>query len=148
MVRTNEEYLSNSLTYVYQPEIGQRTKYTTQTGQGVVSTANANLDGTGTLATVVQAASTNGALIKTITLKARVTTTRGMVRLYIEDGAANKDIIAEIEIPACNQVTTQESFAISMNVDYMLKYQYYLKASTENAQRVVVTAETLDLSFP
>ncbi len=67
---TNGRYLSNSLTYVYRPEIGQRTKYTANTGTTIMSTANSNLDGTGTLYTDLTAGSSAyGTLIKTIRVK-------------------------------------------------------------------------------
>lgn len=148
MVPSNDEYLSNSLTYVYKPQIGQRTKYTANTGTIVTNTANSNLDGTGTLYTVMQSGTANGTLIKTITLKAQGTTTRGMIRLYVEDGSGNIDIIAEVEVPAVSQASGQQTWAISMEVDYMLKYQYYLKASTQNTLKVTVVAEGLDITFP
>jgi hypothetical protein len=148
MVRSNEEYLSNDLTYVWQSEIAQRAQTTAKNGIGLLSAANANLDGTGTLVTVIRAGTGAGTLIKTITLKGLVTTGRGMIRLYIEDGSANKDIIAEIETPARNQVGTQETFALSLEVDYMLKPGNSLKASTELAQNMTITAECLELAFP
>ena len=47
MVRTNEEYLNNSLTYVYQSEISERVYYTANTAIVSSSAANSNLDGTG-----------------------------------------------------------------------------------------------------
>ena len=58
------------------------TQYTANTGKVLISTANSNLDGTGTLGTVLTAAS-NGTLIKAITVKAQVNTTEGMVRLFL-----------------------------------------------------------------
>lgn len=49
------------------------------------ATANTARDGTGTLATVLTAGS-NGTRIDNIVIKATVTTTAGMVRLYIHNG--------------------------------------------------------------
>lgn len=147
MITSNEEYLSNSLEYVYKPEVGQRIKYTANTGTVVATAANANLDGTGTLYTVLQSNLANGTLIKTITLKAQVSTTRGMVRLYTDDGT-NLNIIAEVEVPACSATAIKTSFAICIEVDFMLKYLSYLKASIQNAEALTITAEGLDISFP
>ncbi len=145
----HQGYLSNSLTYVYQPEIGQRTKYTAVYGQALLSTANTNLDGTGTIASPLRGGATAGTLVKTITLKAQLAVTRGMVRLYVEDGTPNTDIVAEIEIPAASQDNIQETYAISICVDYMLKADYYLKASIENgSQNVSIHVEGLEISYP
>ena len=148
MVQTNEEYLSNDLTYVYQSEIGERKKYTAVNGLGLVSTANANLDGTGTIATIVRASVGLGTCVSNITLKGLVTTDRGVIRLFIEDGSGNKDIIAEIETPQRTNSGTQQAFALSLDIDYMLKASNYLKASTELGQTMPSTAEAVALSFP
>lgn len=148
MVRTNEQYLSNSLQYVYQSEIGERVNYTDNTGTTIISTANSNLDGTGTLATVITGAS-NGTLIRSITIKAIVTTTKGMVRLYIEDsGASFTDLVMEVEIPAVVKSQLDQAFSVCMAVDFMLPSTYKLRASTQNAESFIVTAEGSDMTFP
>jgi hypothetical protein len=51
------------------------TQYTANTGMVKISTANSNLDGSGTLGTVLTGAS-NGTLIKTVTVKATSNTVR------------------------------------------------------------------------
>lgn len=148
MVLRNEDYLSNSLTYVYKPEIGQRTKYTANTGTARIATANNRLDGTGAVSTVITSAAANGTLIKTVTIKAEVAMTKGMVRLFLIDTTPTTTLVAEIEIPARSLTGTQESFALSLEVDFMLKNGWSLAASTENAEASIVTAEGLDISFP
>jgi hypothetical protein len=148
MINSNAEFLSNSLQYVYKTEIGERVNYTDNTGTTIISTANSNLDGTGTLATVVTGAS-NGTLIRSITIKAIVTTTRGMVRLYIEDsGATFTDLIMEVEIPATTQSPADQTFSTCMAVDFMLPSTYKLRASTQNAESFIVTAEGSNFTFP
>lgn len=147
----NSLYLSNSLQYVYKSQIGERAKYTANTGMAEMSVANSNLDGSGTLYTVLQSNSLNGTLIETITLKGLKSMTRGMVRLYIETNDATPliDIVSEIEIPAISQNSIQESFAISIAVDFMLQYQYKLRASMQNgSENMVVIAEGLGISYP
>ncbi|HYG53370.1 MAG TPA: hypothetical protein VD905_20875 [Flavobacteriales bacterium] len=141
-------YYSNELAYVWQNEIGQRVNYTDNTGMVLISTANTNLDGTGTLGTVLTAAS-SGTLIRTITIKAIGTTTKGMVRLYIEDsGGTNTDIVAEIEIPAVIPSGTRQAFSTVLEVDYVLENTYKLRVSTQNAESFVVIAEGLNIAFP
>ena len=152
MVRSNEQYLSNSLTYVYKPEIGQRIKYTANTGTTTLITANSNLDGTGTLYTALTAgnSSTNGTLIKTITIKGTKTTTRGMVRLYLKNsGLGSTSIITEIEIPAVVQVGIQETYEIGYEVDFMITKQWLLQASIQNgSEDMVIITQGLDITFP
>lgn len=149
MVTKNSEYLSNSLTYVYKSEIGERVNYTALTGMTEMSVANSNLDGTGTIYTVLTSASTDGTLIKNITLKGIATQTKGMVRLYIQPDGGSNDLVAEIEIPARSQASIQETFAISIDVDFMLEYEYKLNASMENgSENMVIIAEGLDIAFP
>ena len=63
--------------------MAEETQYVANTGMQTISTANSNLDGTGTLSSAILTGSANGTLIKTVTVKAQVTTTQGMVRLYI-----------------------------------------------------------------
>jgi hypothetical protein len=121
------------------------TQYTANTGNGIVSTANANLDGTGTLATILTAAS-EGTIIKSITIKAHVTTTQGMVRLFITGGGSTK-LLAEIEVPAVIKSATAESFYLYMPTDYVLQSGDVLKASTENAEAMSVIAEGLDWAY-
>jgi hypothetical protein len=148
MFNPNNHYLSNSLQYVHESEIGERVNYTDNTGYAVISTANSNLDGTGTLATVITGAS-NGTCVRTVTIKAIGTTTKGMVRLFIEDSTpTNTDLVAEIEIPAVVPSGTRESFSTVLETDFYLKSGYKLRASTQNAESFIITAEGQDTTFP
>lgn len=121
------------------------TQYTANTGMVAISTANSNLDGTGTLGTVITAAS-NGTLIKTVTIKAQTNTTQGMVRLFIYDGT-NTRLLAEVEIPAVTKAAYENSFETTLNLDLELKATYILKASTQNAETFNVIAEGMDWAY-
>lgn len=121
------------------------TQYTANTGTVVISTANSNLDGTGTLGLVLSAAS-NGTLIKTITVKSQVSTTQGMVRLFIYDGT-NTRLIQEIEVPANTKSATNPAFEYTWNCDIKLKSGYRIYASTQNAETFNVIAEGLDWAY-
>lgn len=147
MVTSNDQYLSNSLEYVYQSEIGQRTKYTANTGTVLMTAANSNLDGTGTLYTVL-AGSDNGTLVKNLTIKGAALLSKGMVRFYIEKFGGTTALISEIEIPSRDLSAIQQSFAVSIDVDFFLQNRDTLKASTENAEAIVITAEGLDITYP
>lgn len=121
------------------------TQYTANTGMATISTANANLDGTGTLGTVLTAAA-NGTLVKSVTIKAQVTTTQGMVRLFIYDGT-NTRLVEEIEIPAVTKSTQDHSFETTIQCNFRLKSGYVLKASTQNAEAFNVIAQGADWAY-
>lgn len=121
------------------------TQYTANTGMVTISTANANLDGTGTLGTVVTAAS-NGTLVKCITFKAQGNTTQGMLRLFIYDGT-NTRLVQEIEVPAVTKSAQDHSFETTIQCNFRLKAGYVLKASTQNAETFNVIANAADWAY-
>jgi hypothetical protein len=125
--------------------MSERAKYSANTGLALISTANSNLNGTGTLGSVITGAS-NGTLIKSITIKAIGNTTRGMIRLFIYDGS-NTRILEEIKIPAVTKSSIDHSFEITLYINYTLKAGYTLKASTENAETFAITANGLDWTY-
>jgi hypothetical protein len=111
-------------------------------GHGQVSTANTNRDGTGTLATLFTAGS-EGALLSTIFAKAAVTTTAGMVRIYIStDGGTTKRLIAEIPISAVTvgANTPGAEGVWTPPVPLMLPASAVVYASTHNAESINVVA--------
>jgi hypothetical protein len=121
------------------------TQYTANTGMVTISTANANLDGTGTLGTVVTAAS-NGTLVKCVTFKAQGNTTQGMLRLFIYDGT-NTRLVQEIEVPAVTKSAQDHSFETTIQCNFRLKAGYVLKASTQNAETFNVIANAADWAY-
>lgn len=129
--------------------IGERAKYTAVTGQVTISTANSNLDGTGTLGTVITApkgALDEGLLIKTITIKSQVNTTQGMVRIFIYNGTTT--LLLEVEVPAVTKSATANSFVKVINLNYYLEAGSVIKASTEQAETFSVIAEGLNWEYP
>jgi hypothetical protein len=126
--------------------MAEETQYTANTGMQIISTANSNLDGTGTLSSAIITGASNGTIVKTVTIKAKGNTSQGMVRLFIYDGTNNK-LVSEIEIPAVTQSAIDEAFGITIPVDYALKSGWSLKASTELANAFVVIAEGLNWSY-
>lgn len=130
----------------------ESTNYTANTGVVQVSAANSNLDGTGTLGTVLTASASGsgwkGCRIESVTIKATVNTTPGMVRLYIYDGT-NTKLLTEIEVQAITKSSVVSSFSRTINLfKFELQPGYALKASTQNAENFVITAEGLDWKYP
>jgi hypothetical protein len=121
--------------------INERAKYTANTGMAQISVANSNLNGTGTLYSIISGAS-NGTLIKTITIKATASDSIGMIRLYI-----NTNIIDEIEIPSVTQSAIEKTFSIAFDVNYNLQNGDVLMASTQNANTFNIIAEGLDWAY-
>ncbi len=116
---------------------------TPKVGIGVISTANTNRDGTGTIGTVFTAGA-SGSRIDVIEAQATGTTTAGMVRLFIHDGS-NARLIGELPVqavtpsgtvPAWSAVVTSNSSGIVGSVALPLSVPtgYSLRASTQNAE--------------
>lgn len=129
------------------PFPGERAKLVANTGIGLVDTANTNLDGTGTLATVLTAANPKGTFIKTVTIKAFSTSiNQGMIRLFIYDGT-NTRLLLEIPTPIAGSSGTFASFSRTIHLNYFLKATYVLKASTQETKNFSVIAEGFDVSY-
>lgn len=118
---------------------------TPRCGMAQISTANTNRDGTGTIGTVL-AAGSNGTRIDLITIKATVTTTAGMIRLFIHDGT-NYRLWKEIAVSAITPSGTVAAFASILTPDtdgdlpLILPANYSLRASTNNAETFNVIAQ-------
>lgn len=125
------------------------TQYTANTGMVKISTANANLDGTGTLGTVITGAS-NGTLIKNVIIKATGTgaasTSQWVVRLFITEGG-NTRLLTEVTIAAMGQSSTNPTFEIVLPLNFKLESGAVLKASTQLANGFNVIAEGLNYAY-
>lgn len=103
-----------------------------------ISTANANRDGTGTIATVFTAGA-SGSRIEDITLKAQGTTTAGMIRIFLHDGTTAR-LWREIQVPAITPSATAPSWELRFPVYLFLQSGHSLRASTEKAESFTVVA--------
>ncbi len=125
------------------------TQYTANTGLVKITTANANLDGSGTLGDVITGAA-NGTLIKNVIIKATGTgassTSQGMVRLFVYDGS-NTRLLTEVDIPPMGQSSTDPTFKAMIPLNFKLESGFILKASTQNAEPFNIIAEGLDFAY-
>ena len=140
-------YLTGEALVKTETNINETAKYTANTGTGLLSTANPNLDGSGTIVSLLTAGG-NGTIINEIIIKAEGNTTRGMIRFFIGDGETFTRIIDEVEIPARVQFSKQDTFSITLETNLCLKSSYVLGASTEKAENFAVTVQGLDYSYP
>jgi hypothetical protein len=106
---------------------------------GALSTANANRDGTGTIVTVFTAGS-SGSKVEEVRITPAATTTAGMVRLYLHDGSTYS-LLSEHVIAAATLSATVASTVTTIQYDNMiLPNGWSLRASTEKAEAIKVTA--------
>lgn len=121
------------------------------TGVGVVSVANAALNGSGTIVPLFTAdAAANGATISSITIKALQSTNPGTVRLFISDdsGTPKWYLMQEISIPQSTQSAFEPSFKQVLNMNYNLQPGYLIGASTDISQSFAITVEGINWTYP
>lgn len=120
---------------------------TPRIGAAVISTANTNRDGTGTIDTVFTAG-TSGSRIDGIVIQATGTTTGGMVRLFVHDGT-NARLFDEAPVIAVTPSGTAPAFSTALGNNaplatgrypLMLPSGWSLRASTNNAESFNVIA--------
>lgn len=115
-------------------------------GAAVVSTANTNRDGSGTLATILTMPASGGRIDRAV-IKATGNTTAGMVRLFVHDGTSAR-CIAEIPVPAIAVSATVASFECVVDFStssasaygLVLPAGHSLRASTHLAEVFHLTA--------
>jgi hypothetical protein len=110
-----------------------------------VATANTNRDGTGTVATLITGAAT-GTRIAEVVVQARVTTTAGMVRLFLFDGTTYR-FFDEISIAAATVSASVKATRVSTLYNNLVlpSASWSLVVSTHNAESMDVTALGADL---
>lgn len=117
---------------------------TPKIGLGQVSAANTNRDGTGTLVNILTGGA-NGTRIHRITIRATVTTTAGMVRLFIYDGSSVTRLWREVPVSAITPSASVEAFSANLELfgelALHLPANYVLRAATHNAEAINVIAE-------
>lgn len=110
-----------------------------------VATANTNRDGTGTVATLITGAST-GTRIAEIVCQARVTTTAGMVRIFLYDGTTYR-FFDEVSIAAATVSASVKGTRVSTTYQNLIlpNASWSIVVATHNAESIDVTALGADL---
>jgi hypothetical protein len=110
---------------------------TPNVGVAQATAANTNRDGTGTIYTCFTAGA-NGSRVFRINAKAIVTTTAGMVRIYIYTGAVYK-LLREYPVSAITVAANVKSWEVEEAFyDLVLPTGYTLVCSTHNAESMSV----------
>jgi hypothetical protein len=118
---------------------------TPRIGATNVATANTNRDGTGTVATLITGAAT-GTRVAEIVVQARVTTTAGMVRLFLYDGTTYR-FFDEIAVAAATVSATVKGTRVSALYNNLIlpSTSWSLVVATHNAESIDVVALGADL---
>lgn len=113
-------------------------------GMVQVATANTNKDGTtGTYGTISPGVDVR---VDRIRIVATVTTTAGMIRLFLDDGS-NVRLWREIPVVAITPAASTPGFAASLPVeDFMLPSTWSVKVSTEKSETFNVFLHGGDLT--
>ena len=118
-------------------------------GMATVTAANANLDGSGAIVTVASGL-TEGIRIDVVEVKAIVTTTAGMIRLFLsEDNGVTWELWHEIDVTAVTPGAAVQAFSASYTPTNPLSLATsddLLGASTENAEEMNVFARGGELA--
>jgi len=116
-------------------------------GSAQVSAANTNRDGTGTLVTVITGVAA-GTRIAEVVVEATVTTTAGMVRLYLSsDSGTTNRLFDEVAIAAATPSASVKTTRVSTVYTNLIlpSASWQLRASTHNAEAMNVIALGADL---
>jgi hypothetical protein len=110
-----------------------------------IATANTNRDGTGTVATLITGAAT-GTRIAEIVVQARVTTTAGMVRIFLHDGSTFF-FLDEVSVAAATVSASVKGTRVSTLYTNLVlpSASWSVRVSTHNAESIDVTALGADL---
>lgn len=126
--------------------MAEETHYTGKMGIVTISTANSNLDGTGTVGQLISGGS-NGTYIKRIIIKAQGDTTMGMIRIFFSKNGTKMRTFLEVPVPEVNRDGDTPSFEATIWLGMRLEAENYIFVSTENAETFNVFAEGLDWSY-
>lgn len=104
----------------------------------VISTANTNRDGTGTIVNVFNAGP-NGSRIEFIDIIPTGSTTNNVVRIFLNDGSVNR-LYDEVLIPLTTVSVTEKvpKQTLVFNQNFVLPPGWSIRASTNNAETYVV----------
>jgi len=107
----------------------------------VISTANSNRDGSGSISTVLTADGTGfGVIIKQFNIKAINSVSIGMIRIFVIDNLGNKVLL--LEVPVFDSVADSNTPTFSQFIpmgDLFLPPNWSLGVSTENSEAFNVT---------
>jgi hypothetical protein len=122
---------------------------TSRLATAAVSTANTNRDGTGTIVSVLTGAAEGGTKVFEVDVQMTVTSTAGMVRLFLSsDTGSTWKLFDEVAIAAATVSASVKGTRVATQYANLIlpSASWILGASTHNAEASVVTALGGDLT--
>lgn len=133
---------ANAFTWTY-PSSSFYLDETADSSRVTASTANSNLDGTGTLAQLLQVGTgINGMWLNSITAKAITNSDEGMIRIFIQrEGWSSARLIREIYVPGITKQANVPAFTgtADFRQGLALEVNDRVKVSTQNAETFEIT---------
>lgn len=124
------------------------TQFKTELTNNTISTANANLDGTGALGQVFVTGGSGtykGCIVDLLAIKSDQNVTSGMIRVFI-DNTSSYTLLTEIPVKTTTKSGIDKSFdsflfehELAFDQGFYLQAGYQLYASTQNAETFLVT---------
>lgn len=119
------------------------------TGIVQIDTANTNLNGTGSMGSVITATSGGdplygGLSINNVNIKSIDTISQGMVRLFIDNGST-KFLLTEVLIPQTTQSSVEPALRTSVYLGLYLEAGYSIYASTEVSDTFNISIDGIDI---
>lgn len=134
--------------------LGSSLEYTSNSGAELISTANSNLDGSGSITPILIAGPASsgfsGCAITSVIIKARQTTTPGMVRLFIKDPLLSTPVLfCEVVIPSVIQSAINPSFMFQVieQGSLCIPADFRILASTQNTENFSIVIESADWQY-
>lgn len=119
--------------------------YTASMSFGIVNTANANVNGTGSVITIITGGA-SGTLVKSLIVKSITNTAVGMIRIYVSTGAGT-NLLMELNVPPVTKSSRDPAYYNIIPLNYTLASGEVLLASTEVGNTFNVIAEAFDISY-
>lgn len=107
-----------------------------------VTTANSNLDGSGTMSLILTA-SQDGTVVQSITIKATASNDQGMIRFFVKPSGGSKYLWREIPVPANVQSATVVAYQTTVSASFTMQSGDELYASTQNSETWNIIAEAV-----
>lgn len=119
---------------------------TAENGVGILSATDTIVP----IYTAPSSGTSNGSLIKSVTIKAlQSTNDNNIIKLHLSsDGGTTYKLMREIVIPQTQQSGFEPSFKFVLDADFNLNAGYVLGASTHLPQGFALTVEAISWSYP
>lgn len=106
-----------------------------------LTTANTNTDGSSSVVNLTTGG-TNGSLLLALRVQAQVTTTSGIIRIYLYDGSSASSLIFEFDVPAVTLGSSSPGYSAVWVPEhrFIIPQNYILRAAPTKSEAFALTA--------